>query len=376
VITVHLVDGEIPEEYMRYVGRKVTFIAGGIGILLILFIASVSVGAVQIPPAEVVQTIVSGAITRINAFLPVDLPVWESASLKWEIIIWNIRLPQALTAVFAGVGLSVAGVAMQSVLRNPLGSPFTLGISNAAAFGAAFSVIVLGAGTMHSSGVDAVVIDNPYITTTVAFFFSMVATAIILAISRLRGASPEVMVLAGVALASLFTAGTSFLQYFADDVQLAAVVFWSFGDVGRADWSEFMLIAGVTIISVLYFCFNRWNYNAIDAGDETAKGLGVKVEQVRLVGMLVSSLVTAVIISFLGVIGFVGLVCPHIVRRLIGDDHRFLVPGSCIAGAVLLLAADTVARIILAPHILPVAILTAFMGAPVFIYLLIRGYRR
>jgi iron complex transport system permease protein len=376
VITVHLTDGEIPKEYLQYVGRKVSFITGGIALLLILFVYSISVGAVQIPPAEVVQTIASGTIARINAILPFDLPAVESVSLKWDIIIWNIRLPQALTAVIAGIGLSVAGVAMQSVLRNPLGSPYTLGISNAAAFGAAFSVIVLGAGTMHSTGVDAVVIDNPYITTTVAFFFSMVATGIILAISRLRGTSPEVMVLAGVALASLFTAGTSFLQYFADDVQLAAVVFWSFGDVGRADWSEFLLIAAVTGIAALYFFFNRWNYNAIDAGDETAKGLGVRVERVRLVGMLVSSLVTAVITSFLGVIGFVGLVCPHIVRRLIGDDHRFLVPASCIAGAVLLLAADTVARVILAPHILPVAILTAFMGAPVFIYLLIRGYRR
>ena len=375
-MAIHLVDGEIPEEYMQYVGRKVSFIAGGVALLLILLIYSISVGAVQIPAGEVVQTIVSGTMERINALLPVDLPVWESVSHKWDIIIWNIRLPQALTAIVAGIGLAVAGVAMQSILRNPLGSPFTLGISNAAAFGAAFSVIVLGAGTMHSSGADAIIIDNPYIVTIAAFIFSLLATGVILAISRIRGTSPEVMVLAGVALGSLFTAGTMFLQYFADDVQLAAVVFWTFGDAGRADWSELLLITAITVIATVYFFFNRWNYNAIDAGDETAKGLGVKVEQVRLVGMLIASLVSAIIIAFLGVIGFVGLVCPHMVRRLIGDDHRYLIPGSCLAGGVLLLASDTAARLLLAPHILPVAILTAFMGAPVFIYLLLRGYRR
>jgi iron complex transport system permease protein len=373
---MHLVDGEIPEEYLQYVGKKVSFIIGGIGLLLIILVYSISVGAVQIPAAEVVQTIVSGSMERINALLPFDMPVWESVSHKWDIIIWNIRLPQALTAIVAGIGLAVAGLAMQSILRNPLASPVTLGIQHAAAFGAAFSVIVLGAGTMHSSGADAIIIDNPYIVTIAAFICSLISTGVILGISRIRGTSPEVMVLAGIALQFLFLAGTMFLQYFADDVQLAAVVFWTFGDVGRAGWGELLLITAVTVIAAVYFFYHRWNYNAIHAGDETAKGLGVKVEQVRIVGMLIASLVTAVIIAFLGVIGFVGLICPHMVRHIIGDDHRYLIPGSCLAGGILLVASDTAARLLLAPHILPVAILTAFMGAPVFVYLLIRGYRR
>ncbi len=159
------------------------------------------------------------------------------------------------------------------------------------------------------------------------------------------------MVLAGVALSSLFTAGTMFLQYFADDTQLAAVVFWTFGDVGRASWQELGIMAFVTTAASLYFIANRWNYNAIDAGDETAKGLGVSVERVRDVGMVVAALVSAVIVSFLGgVIGFVGgLVCPHMMRRLIGDDQRYLIPGSCVMGGLLLLASDTVARIIVLP---------------------------
>jgi iron complex transport system permease protein len=183
------------------------------------------------------------------------------------------------------------------------------------------------------------------------------------------------MVLAGVALGSLFTAGTMFLQFFADDVQLAAIVFWTFGDVARASWKELGIMTVLISLTCIYFYYNRWNYNAIDAGDETARGLGVDVQKVRLTGMILSCVVTAAIVAFLGIIGFVGLVCPHIVRRLIGDDHRFLIPGTLLCGSILLLSADTVARIIMAPHVLPVAILTSSLGAPLFIYILVRGYR-
>ncbi|WP_292731097.1 iron ABC transporter permease [Methanoculleus sp.] len=370
---MHFADGAIPAEYLGYVRKKNLWILAGAVLLFLLLIVSISVGAVSIPPYDVFLSLMNGTIDRINALLHPGTALTVSNT---DLIVWNIRLPQALAAIVAGVGLSVAGVAMQSILRNPLGSPFTLGISNAGAFGAAVSVILLGAGEMHSSVANAVTLNNPYLTTMVAFAFCLLATAVILLISRIRGASPEVMVLAGVALSSLFTAGTMFLQYFADDAQLAAVVFWTFGDVGRASWQELGIMALVTIAATLFFVANRWNYNAIDAGDETAKGLGVSVERVRDIGMIVAALVSAVIVSFLGVIGFVGLVCPHIVRRLIGDDQRYLIPGSCVMGGVLLLASDTVARVIVAPYILPVAVLTAFLGAPVFIYLLLAGYRR
>ncbi len=372
---MHFADGVIPEDYLGYVRHKYLWILGGIILLFILLVVSISVGAAGIPPYDVFLSLVNGTIDRISALLhSTAIPAEELSST--DRIVWTIRLPQALAAIVAGIGLSVAGVAMQSILRNPLGSPFTLGISNAGAFGAAVSVILLGTGQMHSSVADAVTVSNPYLTTIVAFFFCLIATAVILLISRVRGASPEVMVLAGVAISSLFTAGTMFLQYFADDTQLAAVVFWTFGDVSRAGWQELGLMALVVAGATLYFVANRWNYNAIDAGDETAKGLGVNVEAIRNVGMVVAALVSAVIVSFLGVIGFVGLVCPHMVRRLIGDDQRFLIPGSCVMGGILLLASDTVARIIVAPYVLPVAVLTAFLGAPTFIYLLLRGYRR
>lgn len=356
---MHFDDGQVPLEYTRYLGRKSAFIAGSILLLAFLLVLSISVGAAGIPISDVVLTLVGKTVSK-----------------RFDIIIWNIRLPQALAAIVSGAGLAIAGAVMQSILRNPLGSPFTLGISHAAAFGAAFSVMILGSGVMSSSNVGAVTISNPFLTTAMAFFFCLSAAGVIIGVSKVRGASPETMVLTGVAMGSLFTAGTMLLQFFADDMQLAAMVFWTFGDVARASWAELGALAVVTSIAAVYFIVNGWSYNALDAGDETAKGLGVKVERVRLIGMLVASLVTAVIVAFLGIIGFVGLVCPHMVRRLIGGDQRFLLPATLVVGSILLLVSDTVARLILAPHLLPVSVLTAFMGAPVFIYLIIRGYKR
>lgn len=353
---MHFDDGQVPVEYSAHIRRKTIFIIAGLLLTVFVLISSVGMGPVRISPLQALLTLMGDTVTK-----------------RFDLIIWNIRLPQALTAIAAGAGLSVAGAVMQAILRNPLGSPFTLGISHAAAFGAAVSVMLLDLGTMASSNVGAVTINSPYLTTAVAFGFSLVATFAIITISRLRRATPEVMVLTGVALGALFTAGTMFLQYFADDVQLAAMVFWTFGDVARATWAELGIISAVTVCAYIWFTMNRWNFNAIEAGDETAKGLGVKVERVRIVGMLLASLVTAVIVSFLGIIGFVGLVCPHMVRRIIGDDYRFLLPASCITGAVLLLGADTAARLMLAPNVLPVSVLTAFLGAPVFIWLIIRG---
>ncbi|MGD9200134.1 MAG: iron ABC transporter permease [Chitinispirillia bacterium] len=352
---MHLNQDEFPEAYGKYSYQKLIIIFSSIILLAFIVILSISLGAVSIPYLDVVKTLIGLNKTH-----------------QWDIIVLNIRLPQVLTAIVAGVGLSVCGVAMQSILKNPLGSPFTLGISHAAAFGAALSVMIFNTGVMHSSVKDALHINNPYATTFSAFIFCLVATTIIMIVSKIKRASPEVIILTGVALGSLFTAGTMFMQYFADDSQLAAMVFWTFGDLGRSSWTELRFISVITFASLAFFFYNRWNYNAMAAGDETAKGLGVNVKRVRISGMIISSLLTAGIISFLGVIGFVGLVCPHMARRIIGDDHRQLIPFASIVGAILLLAADTAGRLVMSPHTLPVAILTSFLGAPVFIYLLVK----
>ena len=355
----HLDHGRIPAAYTAYVSRKIYFVAALAALSGILLVLAIALGPVHVPAVQVLRSL---------AGLETDA--------RYQVIIQSIRLPHALAALLAGAGLAAAGGAMQSILHNPLGSPFTLGISQAGAFGAAFAVMLCGTGAMQSTQVGAVTIANPWLTTVSAFIACMATSLIIIGIARIRGATPEVMVLSGVALGSLFSAGTMFLQYFADDVQLAALVFWTFGAVGRAGWREVAFMTAAVVAGIVFFVFNRWSYNAIDAGDETARSLGVRVHHVRMTGMIVASVITAVVVSFLGIIGFVGLICPHIVRRIIGDDHRFAMPAACLTGAMLLLASDTVARLLLAPHVLPVSILTAFLGAPTFLYLLIQRRRR
>jgi iron complex transport system permease protein len=265
---------------------------------------------------------------------------------------------------------------MQTCLRNPLASPFTLGISNAAAFGATLAIAFFGAGTLHSNTHDAVFIANPYSVTISAFAFSVTAMMLILLLARMRGFSPESVVLAGVAFGSLFAAGSTLVQYFAEDVQVAAMVFWTFGDLGRVSWQEVAILSALTVAALIYFLLNRWNYNALESGEDAAKGLGVHVEQIRFRSMLAASLITAVAVAFMGIIGFIGLIAPQMMRRVLGIDHRFLIPASAVTGAALLLFADTLARTLISPVVLPVGAITSFFGAPLFLFILAKGYSR
>lgn len=349
---MHLDDGRLPQGYGRHVALRKRGIAAAAAATALLFLFSLSVGAVTIPPGDVLRSLLG----------------WGQEA-RWDRIVCQIRLPQALAALLAGTGLSLAGAVSQSVLRNPLASPFTLGISHGAAFGAALSVLLFPRGETGSLFL------HLYGTAASALFASALTTAAVLLLAR-RHPSPETVVLCGVALSALFTASTMLLQYFADDSQLATMVFWTFGDLARARWPELALMTAVTALSAAYFLFRRWDLNTLLAGEETARSLGLSVTRIRLETMAVACLVTAVIVSLVGVIGFVGLVCPHMARRFTGDDHRFLLPASALTGAFLLLAADTTARLVLLPRILPVSIVTAFLGAPTFIWLLGRERRR
>lgn len=339
--------------------RKKVFTISLVAVLtLIMAVFAVSAGSAGLTLGEVARALLGHAE--------------ESA----RIIVWNIRLPRVLSAIVAGLGLSVSGCVMQKILRNPLASPFTLGVTQGAAFGAAVAIIALGAGSIQSAVTDAVVIQNPYLVTISAFCGAMITTMIVIFLAQVKGVTPEAMVLAGVALGSLFSAATMILQYFAVDVQVASIVFWTFGDLGRASWRDLSIMLAVVIPALVYFFLNRWNYNALDSGEESARGLGVHVEKIRMVGMLVASLVTAAVVSFLGIIGFIGLIGPHIMIRVLGTDSRFLIPAASLAGSFLLLGSDTVARTIIAPVVLPVGAVTSFMGAPLFLYLLARGYKK
>jgi iron complex transport system permease protein len=201
----------------------------------------------------------------------------------------------------------------------------------------------------------------------------MLASFAILLLTSLTRISAQSMVLSGIAISSMFSAGLTLMQYMADSVQLANIISWTFGDLGRSSWGSVLITAMVVIpISWLFFQ-HRWDFNAMGAGEELAKGLGIHTERVRILCMVAASLVSAMIVSFFGIIGFIGLLGPHIARQIIGGDHRYLLLASPLMGAVVLLAADTAARVVLAPMVLPVGILTSLLGGPLFIYLLIKG---
>ena len=319
------------------------------GILLLLTAAvSLRVGSYATPTLELIRGIFGKASDpKINAVV-------------------GARLPRICTAVVIGMGLGVTGCILQAVLQNPLASVTTLGISQGAGFGAAFAIMVLGAGA--SAGIASISICS--------FLSSMLVSLVILAIAKFRQITPETMVLVGVALSSMFTGATTLLQYFANDVELSAFVFWTFGNLGSTDWTEIQLITAVVLASALFFFLRRWDYNALYTGEQTAVSLGVNVKRTRVVNLLICSLVAATIVSFIGIISFIGLVAPHIVRKLVGENYCYLIPGSAVMGAILLLAGDLVSRVVVSPVILPIGAITSFLGAPLFLYLLFKGKNR
>ena len=284
-------------------------------------------------------------------------------------IIWNIRVPRVLAAIIAGAGLSVSGLIMQTTLNNAMASPSTLGVSNAAVFGANLSIIAFAGGFL-STGNNVSSFDvgaNPYATSLMAFLFAFLSILLILGLCTVRSFSPNVVVLSGMAIGSVWTAATTILQFYATDVGLSAAVIWNFGDLGRATYRTDGIMVFVVALGVLFFNLNSWKFNAILSGEATAKTMGIHVEGLRFAAMLMASVITAVCVSFLGVIGFVGIICPHVTKKLLGQDHRVTIPVSCMSGSLLLLLADTLSRSMGGGSALPVGAITSLLGAPFFI---------
>lgn len=344
-------------QYRSYIKRKWLVVVAVVAVTVILSVCSLMAGSSDLSLGQVLAALFGGGDEYATA------------------VVWKIRMPRVLIALVGGVALALAGCTFQGVLRNPLASASTLGIAQGAAFGAAISIIVIGTGSA-TSAFEGVGFSNPYLTALCAFAGAMASTLVILGLSRLRNMTPESIVLAGVAISALFTGATALIQYFAEDAQVAAVVFWTFGDLGRVSYKELAICATVVAASAVFFWVNRWNYNAMDMGDGSAHGLGVNVDRTRLLGMIVAAAASSCIIAFCGTINFVGLIAPHIMRRLIGSDYRYLLPASACAGACVLLASDLVARLAIPPVILPISAITSFIGAPLFLYLLMRGARR
>ena len=284
-------------------------------------------------------------------------------------IIWNIRVPRVLAAAIAGAGLAISGLIMQTSLNNSMASPSTLGVSNAAVFGANLSIIAFAGGYLSTGNnlSNFTVGANPYATSLMAFAFATMSILLILGLCTIRSFSPNVVVLAGLALSSVWTAATTILQYYATDVGLSAAVVWSFGDLGRATYRTDAIMAVVVAFGLIYFKIMSWQYNALLSGEATARTMGIHVDLLRFLSMLLASLITAVCVSFLGVIGFVGIICPHVTKKLLGQDHRVTIPVTALSGSLLLLFADTLSRSMGGGSALPVGAITSLLGAPFFL---------
>lgn len=346
----------IQNDYFKFIERKLLIIFLLVCLLVVVIISSISLGASSLTIDESLYAIFSKI-----------LPQFVSSSKLAEGIIWKLRVPRVLMGVITGIALAAAGVVMQAILKNPLASPYTLGISSAASFGAALA-IVMGTGFLkfftQGIGYEFLIISNSFIVT-------LICTFIIYFLTKVQKATSETIILLGVAMMFLFSAGLSFLQYIGDPDELAELAYWMFGSLSKGNWTKLKITAVIIAIILPIFLKWSWEFNALASDDEMAKSLGINVEKIRLKSLLLSSLLTAISTCFLGPIGFIGLVAPHFARMIVGGDHRFMLPVACLVGAILLLFADTVARTIIAPAIIPVGIVTSFIGVPLFIHLML-----
>lgn len=344
-------------KYERYLFRKRLILILVTVITVFIALYSTGVGSLNITIDEVLRTILGNGTKQA------------------ETIIMGIRLPRITAGILVGGLLASSGAVMQCVLRNPLASASTLGVSQGAAFGAAIGILFFAGGTVNSpSAATAVVIENFYTVTFCAFVFGTLSTFVVLAISQFKkNIGPGGLILAGTALSCMFSGGSTLLQYFADETKIGAIVFWTFGDLGSTSWTELLVLLILFIGAMIFFLLNRWNYNAMESGVDTAKSLGVNTRAIMLISMLVCSMIASAAVAFVGIISFVGLIAPHIMRRFVGNDYRYLIPCSAVAGGLLLVLADTFARTVVSPVILPIGAITSFLGGPMFLFLLFKG---
>ena len=333
-------------DYRKNELRSISFLVLLTVFLLLSILLSLRAGSYNTPVTELIKGIFG-----------------KSADKKINLVVQNNRMPRICTAIIAGAGLGLAGCILQAILHNPLASASTLGVSQGATFGAAFAIVVMN--MTGSIGISVY-----------SFLGSIAVAIVILGLSRFKQVSAEGIVLAGVAISSMLSGATTLIQYFANEIQLTSLVFWTFGDLGSTGWEDLRPM-GIMVLILLVYCFaHRWDYNALLNGEETAVSLGIHVQRLTLTNMVLCCLTCSIIVSNVGLINFIGLVAPHIVRMVVGNNHVYLIPGSVLAGAALLLLGDLIARVAIMPIILPIGAITSFLGGPLFLYLLFKGGRK
>ncbi|HKM41112.1 MAG TPA: iron ABC transporter permease [Methanocorpusculum sp.] len=341
-------------------------------VLIISSILATGIGSVYIPPQDVLA--VFG-----HALFPNFISSPDDGMA--DLIVLNFRLPRILLTILAGVALATAGAVMQGLLRNPLVSPFTLGLSSAASFGAALMIVLgpaifgtLFAGTIFLAGITFSV--KSVLLIFSAFICGWLSVILVYFISRTKNTSQAIMILAGVVIGYLFQAGLLALKYISNDDALREIVTWLMGGMWGATWPTIAILLPIVLISFFLIERRAWDLNTLSGGDDVAKNLGINVQRFRISGLLIVSFAASACLAFTGIIGFVGLMAPHICRMLIGNDYRYLLPASALLGALILLISDTIARVIFAPIEIPVGIIMYILGGFFFLFLITRGHGR
>ncbi|MEW4453361.1 iron ABC transporter permease [Bremerella sp. JC817] len=281
-------------------------------------------------------------------------------------IVWSFRLPSALMAIVVGASLGIAGAQMQTILNNPLASPFTLGVSASASFGAAL-VLVFGSAITW--------LPVAWLVPISAFAFALSSAMLIYSLGQMRGGATESIIVGGVALHFLFSAGVAFLQFIAADDALHAIVFWIFGTLEGATWQNTAIVASVLVIAMVWLLRDAWQLTSLRLGDHHARSLGIDVGRIRLRTLIVASIVTATAVCFTGAIGFVGLVAPHLARTVVGEDQRYFIPLSTLIGAIVVSLAAVVSKVLVPGTVFPIGIVTAALGAPFLAAIALRSRR-
>jgi len=291
----------------------------------------------------------------------------DGASRADGIIMWQVRLPQALTAILVGGALSLAGAEMQTILDNPLASPFTLGVSSAASLGAALAFIL---------GVSVPGLPATWLVPGNAFVFAFASVMILQTVASRRGMAPDTLVLLGIAMVFAFNALVALLQFVASEAALQQFVFWTMGSISQTSWTKIAILA-IALALVFPASFAaRWQLTALRFGADRARSFGVPVARLRFLTLLRISLLAALSVAFVGTIGFVGLVGPHIARLLVGEDHRFFLPASLLTGATVMSLASIASKTLIPGVLLPVGIVTSLVGIPIFVALILRQRAR
>ncbi|WP_194723980.1 FecCD family ABC transporter permease [Noviherbaspirillum malthae] len=338
------------DAYRRLVRRKQLMLAAIVLLLLLSVLLDLALGPASYRFGDVIRAL----------FMP------DEAPRQLQVVLWEIRLPVALMALAVGAALSLAGAQMQTILNNPLASPFTLGISAAASFGAALGL---------AFGVKLLPVGTEYLVPINAFLMAMLSAFLIHMLSMRRGVTAETIVLLGIALVFTFNALLALVQYFASEQAVAAVVFWTMGSLTKATWSKLAVTCTVIAVTLPLFARRAWALTALRLGEDKAASFGVDVPRLRFQTLVLVSLLAAIPVAFVGTIGFVGLVGPHIARMLIGEDQRFFLSASLLTGALVLSVSSVVSKTLIPGAIFPIGVVTSLIGVPFFISLIL-GSRR